>query len=137
IHYAGCCNPIPGDLITGVINTGTGVTIHNQTCHNLRNLALNPQRMLDVCWKENNDETQFFPSRIRVIMQNKSGSLADVSSIIARKKVNIINIKIINRNIDYFELMIDIEVNNTEHLEDIISALRISKKIVDVERIMI
>lgn len=137
MHFAGCCNPIPGDLIVGVINTGTGVTIHNQTCHNLKNLFLNPQRIINVCFKENNESQQFYSSRIRIVVENKSGSLADVSSIIARKQVNITNIKITNRNIDYFELFVDVEVRNTDHLEEIISALRISRKIIEVERVMI
>lgn len=138
IHYAGCCNPIPGDLIVGVINTGTGVTIHNQSCHNLKNIFLTPQRIIDVCWKEENKNSEkLYASRVRVVVENKSGSLADVSSIIARKQVNITNIKITNRNIDYFELMIDVEVRNVEHLEEIISALRISRKIIEVERVMI
>lgn len=135
MRYGGCCVPIPGDPIVGVINTGTGVTIHNQNCHNLKNFALRPQGILDVCWKgdeEIGSETYF--SRVRVVTENKSGSLADVSSIIAKKKVNINNIKISNRSADYFELMIDVEVKNVDHLEEILSTLRISKKIVEVER---
>lgn len=136
MHYGGCCNPIPGDPIAGIINTGTGVTIHNQTCKNLKNLVLTPQRVLDVCWK-NDDEIgdDLYASRIRVIVENKSGSLADVSSIIAKKKVNITNIKTSNRSVDYFELMVDVEVRSVDHLEEIISSLRVSKKIAEVERI--
>ena len=136
MHYAGCCNPIPGDPIVGVINTGTGVTIHNQTCHNLKNLALSPQRIIDVCWK--NDEElgdEMYASRIRVVVENQSGSLADISSTIAKKKVNISNITITNRSTDYFELIIDVEVKSVDHLEEILSALRISKKTSEVERI--
>ncbi|MBP7710278.1 MAG: bifunctional (p)ppGpp synthetase/guanosine-3',5'-bis(diphosphate) 3'-pyrophosphohydrolase [Rickettsiales bacterium] len=136
MHYAGCCNPIPGDPIVGIINTGTGVTIHNQTCKNLKNLVLTPQRVLDVCWKSDDEiGNEMYASRIRVMVENKSGSLADVSSIIAKKNVNISNIKMLNRLADYFELMVDVEVKSVDHLEEILSALRISKKIVEVERI--
>ncbi len=137
MHYAGCCNPIPGDLIVGVINTGTGVTIHNQSCHNLKNIVLNPQRILDVCWKNNKKDEYLYVSRVRVVIANQSGSLADVTGAIARKQVNITNVKITNRNIDYFEIFIDVEVKNVDHLEDMISALRISRKIVEVERVMV
>ena len=28
VHYAGCCHPIPGDRIVGIVATGKGVTIH-------------------------------------------------------------------------------------------------------------
>jgi GTP diphosphokinase / guanosine-3',5'-bis(diphosphate) 3'-diphosphatase len=136
MHYAGCCNPIPGDPIVGIINTGTGVTIHNQNCKNLKNLVLTPQRVVEVCWKSGNEiGKEMYASRICVMVENKSGSLADVSSIIARKNVNISNIKILNRLADYFELLVDVEVRDLDHLEEILSTLRISKKIVEVVRI--
>lgn len=137
IHYGGCCIPIPGDAIVGVINTGTGVTIHNQVCSNFKNMVINAQRVIDVCWKsEEEDSDRMYSSRVRVMVENKSGSLAYVSSIIAKKKVNISNIKITNRAADYFELMIDIEVKNISHLEDIISSLRSSSKVLDVVRVV-
>lgn len=137
IRYAGCCIPIPGDAIFGVINTGTGVTIHNQNCHNLKNLALTPQRILDVCWKgEDEIGDEMYASRVRIMLHNESGSLAEVSSTIAKKKINISNIKITNRASDHFELMVDIEVRNLDHLEEILSTLRISKKIIEVERVI-
>jgi len=136
MHYAGCCNPIPGDPIAGVINTGTGVTIHNQTCRNLKNLVLTPQRILDVCWK-NDDEIgdEMYASKIRVLIENKTGGLADITSIIAKKKVNISGIKTTSRSSDHFEVMIDVEVKSVDHLEEILSALRISRKILEVERV--
>jgi GTP pyrophosphokinase len=135
IHFAGCCHPIPGDEIVGVINTGTGVTIHNRFCHNVKVIAVNPQRLLDVCWKNTQGlDTEFYHSRICITMHNESGSLADVSSIIAKKEVNITNIKINNRSTDFFEVIIDMNVKNTNHLEEIMSALRMSRKIIEVSR---
>lgn len=136
IRYAGCCSPIPGDSIVGIINTGTGVTIHNQMCLNLKNLALNPQRVLDVCWKSDDkigDET--YSSQIRVVVENKSGALADITNIIAKKKMNIGHIKTTNRCADTFEVVINIDVKSVEHLEEMLSALRMSKKTIEVERI--
>ncbi len=136
IRYAGCCSPIPGDSIVGIINTGTGVTIHNQMCLNLKNLALNPQRVLDVCWK--NDEEigdESYSSQIRVVVENKSGALADITNIIAKKKMNIGHIKTTNRCADTFEVLINIDVKSVEHHEEMLSALRMSKKTIEVERI--
>lgn len=137
IHYAGCCNPIPGDPIVGVINTGTGVTIHNQTCQNLRKMVLIPQRIIDVCWKSDEEMgEEMYPSQIRVVVENKSGGLADITNIIAKKKINISQIKSVNRSLDFFEVLIDLEVKSVDHLEEIISTLRVSKKILEVERIV-
>jgi guanosine-3',5'-bis(diphosphate) 3'-pyrophosphohydrolase len=135
INYAGCCNPIPGDNIVGIINTGTGITIHSQSCYNFKNLAVNQQRIIDVCWKSGDDiADELYSSRIKVVIENKPGALANATSILAKKKVNILNVKMINRSVDYFELIFDIQIKNTEHLEDILSALRISKKISEVYR---
>lgn len=134
LHFGGCCNPIPGDSIVGVINTGTGVTIHNQSCPNLQNIVLNPQRVIEVCWKDGAKADHLYVCRVRVVVENLAGSLADVTGTIARKQVNITNIKTTNRNADYFEIIIDVEVANVEHLEDMMSALRISRKIVEVAR---
>ena len=136
IRYAGCCNPIPGDRIVGIINTGTGVTIHNQMCSNLKHLALNPQRVLDVCWKSDDEiGEQSYTSQIRVVVENKSGALADITNIIAKKKMNIAQIKSTNRNNETFEVIINIDVKNVQHLEEMLSALRMSKKTLEVERL--
>ncbi len=137
MHYAGCCSPIPGDPIMGIINTGTGITIHNQRCRNLKNLVLLPQRIIDVCWKSDSDiGNELYASRVRVVVENKPGAFADVSSIIAKQKVNISNMKLSNRSADYFEMMVDVDVKSVEHLENIISSLRMSKKVLEVERVM-
>lgn len=135
IHYAGCCNPIPGDNIVGVINTGTGITIHTQNCHNFKNLAINQQRIVDFCWKSSDEiGDHLYSSRIKLLVENKPGALANVTSILAKKKVNILNIKTLSRSLDYFELLLDIQIKNTEHLEEILSTLRISKKVSEVFR---
>lgn len=135
MHFAGCCHPIPGDNICGVINTGTGITIHNQSCPNLKAIAINPQRLVDVSWKNHGESSQeLYPTRIKIIVANNSSILAQISSIIAKKKVSIISIRIANRAQDFFELVIDLEVRNIEHLEDVISTLRISNKIIGVNR---
>ncbi|MFM7558642.1 RelA/SpoT family protein, partial [Cylindrospermopsis raciborskii] len=34
-HVAGCCTPIPGEPIIGVVTRGRGISIHRQSCHNL------------------------------------------------------------------------------------------------------
>lgn len=136
IRYAGCCSPIPGDAIVGIINTGTGVTIHNQMCSNLKNLALNPQRVLDVCWKSDIEfSEQSYSCQIRVVVENKSGALADITNVIAKKKMNIGHIRTTNRSLDTFEVVINIDVKNVDHLEEMLSALRISKKTIEVERL--
>lgn len=137
INYASCCNPILGDKIIGIINTGSGISIHNQDCMIAKNTALTPQRVLDVCWKyDDKNSVSSYVGKIRAAFENKSGALANATSIIASNKVNITSIKTSGRSKEIFEVIIDVEVKDLEELENIISALRISGNVIEVERII-
>ena len=50
LHFAGCCHPLPGDRIVGIVTTGKGVTIHTIDCETLESFAETPERWLDVAW---------------------------------------------------------------------------------------
>ena len=52
VHYAGCCHPLPGDRIVGIVTTGKGVTIHTIDCENLEQYADTPERWLDISWED-------------------------------------------------------------------------------------
>src|SRR5579863_7556369 len=49
-HFAGCCHPVPGDEIVGIVATGKGVTIHARECQTLEGFAATPERFIDVDW---------------------------------------------------------------------------------------
>ena len=36
IHYASCCNPIPGDSVIAYISQGKGLMIHVDTCDEIK-----------------------------------------------------------------------------------------------------
>ena len=48
--FAGCCHPVPGDEIVGIVTTGKGVTIHGRECQTLTAFAATPERFIDVDW---------------------------------------------------------------------------------------
>lgn len=134
IKYAGCCNPIFGDPIIGIINTGVGVTIHRQSCLQLKNLALTQQRVLDINWKNQINDLQFYTAQIYLLVDAKNGGLADITSIVAKKKVNITSIKTLNRQHETLEILLNLVVSNLIQLEEIISALKMSSKVISVSR---
>ena len=65
---------------------------------------------------------------------NSPGALGNLSTSIAKSHGNISNLKISHREHDFFDMIIDIEVKNVEHLTDIIAALRADPEINSVER---
>jgi guanosine-3',5'-bis(diphosphate) 3'-pyrophosphohydrolase len=133
LHFAGCCHPLPGDRIVGIVTTGKGVTIHTIDCETLENFADTPERWLDVAWS-NSDAEQVHVGRINVTIANEPGNLGSLTTVIGKQGGNISNLKITNRSTDFFEIMIDIEVVDVKHLTTIIAALRATPVINSVER---
>jgi len=133
VHFAGCCHPIPGDRIVGLVTTGKGITIHTIDCETLEAFVDEPERWLDVAWEHDAAETHHV-GRLNVILLNEPGSLGNLSTIIGKNEGNISNLKITNRTTDFFDMLIDIEVRDVRHLSNIIAALRAAPMINSVER---
>jgi GTP pyrophosphokinase len=85
VRFARCCNPLPGEAITGFITRGRGVTVHLAGCPHA--LATDPQRRVPVVWKAG-DETPR-PIRLEVLCIDQPGLLAAMSKAIAAAGVNI------------------------------------------------
>ncbi len=133
IHFAGCCHPIPGDRIVGIVTTGKGVTIHTMDCETLENYADSPERWIDVAWERDQNESGHI-GRLRLNISNEPAAMATVTNVIARENGNISNFKITNRSMDFFEMLIDIEVRDLRHLNNIIANLRSKEVVQSVER---
>ncbi len=134
VHYAGCCHPLPGDRIVGIVTTGKGVTIHTIDCETLESFADAPERWVDVGWDAGPGETVSHVGRIHVILSNEPGSMGNLTTIIGKNQGNISNLKITSRSTDFFEILIDIEVQDVKHLTNIIAALRTNSSVNSVER---
>lgn len=135
IHYAGCCHPLPGDRIVGIVQTGKGVTIHTRDCSTLTQYESEPDRWLDVSWDSEADHHEIHVGRLYVLLSNQSGALAKMSTIVSHQDANIINFKITNRTETFFDIVVDIEVKDADHLTNIIGSLRAVSQIVSVERV--
>ncbi|MCC7048043.1 MAG: bifunctional (p)ppGpp synthetase/guanosine-3',5'-bis(diphosphate) 3'-pyrophosphohydrolase [Alphaproteobacteria bacterium] len=133
VHYAGCCHPLPGDRIVGIVTTGKGVSIHTIDCETLEQYNDQPERWIDVGWEEDATDMPRV-GRIDVVIANEPGSLGNLTTAIGKSEGNIHNLKITNRSQDFFEILVDIEVRDVKHLTNIIAALRATPSINSVER---
>lgn len=134
INFAKCCHPLPGDRIVGIVTTGKGVTIHTIDCATLERFSDEPERWLDVSWNEDYVANESHVSRIRLVLINQPGSLATLSNVIAKNHGNINNLNFVNRTDVFCELLVDVEVHDVRHLNDIMAALRASPGISSVRR---
>jgi GTP pyrophosphokinase len=134
VHYANCCHPLPGDKIIGILTPGKGVTIHTKDCETLESFADTPERWVGVAWDLGPEMPESRVGRINLIVANERGALGTLTTVIAQNLGNINNLKITNRSADFFEMILDIEVKNTQHLNDIVAALRATREINSVDR---
>jgi guanosine-3',5'-bis(diphosphate) 3'-pyrophosphohydrolase len=135
VHFARCCHPLPGDRIVGIITTGKGVTIHTIDCATLESFSEAPERWIDVGWDSVSEGAAgVYTGRLKVTVANQPGSLSKLSTVIARHEGNISNLRIVNRSMDFFDMVIDVEVNDVKHLANITAALRATPAINAVER---
>ncbi len=135
VHFARCCHPLPGDRIVGIITTGKGVTIHTIDCSTLESFSESPERWIDVGWDSMNESAPgLYTGRLKVTVANQPGSLSKLSTVIARHEGNISNLRIVNRSMDFFDMVIDVEVSDVKHLANITAALRATPAINAVER---
>ena len=50
VQYGRCCHPIPGDPILGHMSPGKGIVIHLESCRNLKEIRLNPEKCMPLVW---------------------------------------------------------------------------------------
>lgn len=131
VHFARCCNPLPGDEVRGFITRGRGITVHRVDCPNL--LSSPPERWVEVHWKS--DKGVVLPAKIKVHADDRRGLLAALTTSISNQGVNITKAYVSTTKageaINYFE----IEVSSAKQLEKVLHALRKVKGVKKVERV--
>ncbi len=139
VHYAGCCRPLPGDRIVGIVSTGKGVTIHITDCPTLEAFAHTPERFLEIDWDTDSLGTSgdAMPhlGRVSVIAANEPDVLATLTNAISKHDGTVTNLRIVNRQLDFMEVLIDVEVRDVRHLGNVIAGLRVVSGTTQVERV--
>jgi len=131
IRFGKCCQPVPGDPIIGYITRGYGVAVHRTNCVNA--LRLTPERQIEVEWNRETSET--YPVKIQIVSLDRVGLLADVVGNISKYGANILNASSETRENKMVDSYFTIGVENTSHLERILSAVKKVKLVQDVKRI--
>jgi len=134
-HMAKCCQPVPGDEISGFITQGRGISVHRLDCEQLAN-ALNqqPEREVDVQWGIDNNQS--YQVSINIIGSDRQGLLRDISTIISNERVSIIGLE---SNTDHakqsMSMGIKIEISNNEALTRLMTKLNQLDDVIDVKRL--
>jgi guanosine-3',5'-bis(diphosphate) 3'-pyrophosphohydrolase len=134
VRLANCCQPIPGDNITGYITRGKGVTIHRADCPYLA--STETFRQIPAEWDGGGGPKKFYPVKIQVVTVDKPGLLADITNALKAADVNVTKASVEttaeNKGIAQFTLQVADQV----HLEKVFGALKRLKEVISVRRTM-
>jgi guanosine-3',5'-bis(diphosphate) 3'-pyrophosphohydrolase len=133
VHFAGCCHPVPGDPIVGVVRTGRGVTVHRSECGTLGRRRGDPERWLDLGWSSGPADGKAI-ARLQIMTLNQPGSLGSLSTAIGRQGGNITDVRFGTKSPDLYEIVLDVEVEDLDHLDRVVAGLRATPVVTHVER---
>ncbi|MEJ0057155.1 MAG: bifunctional (p)ppGpp synthetase/guanosine-3',5'-bis(diphosphate) 3'-pyrophosphohydrolase [Bacteroidota bacterium] len=130
---AKCCTPIPGDEVFGFVTVSEGIKIHRTNCSNAPELLSNHNnRVIKAKWTSQHEVA--FLTGLKVVGTDRVGLINDVSKIISEElKVNMSSISFRTEQ-GIFEGEIMLYVNDTRHLDLLISKLEKVEGVVKVAR---
>jgi GTP diphosphokinase / guanosine-3',5'-bis(diphosphate) 3'-diphosphatase len=133
IRFAPETGAVPGERIVGILTPGQGITIYPIFARSLQKFDDEPDRWVDLTW-DTPDDGQFYPARIKVMIHNEVGALAQVTGAIGENGGNIDNLQMVTRAQDFYDLDIVLEVHDVKHLNRIMQDLRLKPLVSSVVR---
>jgi GTP pyrophosphokinase len=131
LHFARCCQPVPGDRVIGVVTQGRGVSVHRQDCPNTFDDRVPPERKVSVEWDAGRGDT--FPVRLVVYGHDRPALLADIAKTIAATQVNIRTAGMASEDQTARGVFV-VEVPHLAKLQEVMTAVRKLKGVTRVER---
>ncbi len=126
-----CCNPLPGDSITGFITRGRGVTVHTVDCPKV--LATDPDRRVEVSWDDASDLSH--QAKIRAVSVDRPGILASMTKTISNLGVNISQANIrTSSDLKAINIFV-LDIKNRQQLLEVVRALETLAGVISVDQI--
>ena len=136
IKFAPETFPLPGDRIVGIMTPGEGVMVYPISSPLLQDYEAELDRWLPLKWDDEASHGRMYDTRLSLTVSNKIGALAIISRTIGEFGANISNLSMNQRDEDFCLLEMDLEVRDLNHVKEIISALRGSRLVNRVKRVI-
>ncbi len=133
VKLAKCCTPVPGDDIVGFVTRGSGVSVHRSDCVNVKALASEEDRFVDVSWAPTTKSV--FRVQIQVEALDRSGLLSDVTRVLSEHHVNILSATVSTTDERLAISRFVFEMGDAVHLDRILNAVRRIDAVYDVYRV--
>ncbi len=132
INFGKCCNPVPGDPITGIVTKGRGIVVHTNICKNLLKLMQDPDRIVDVSWDV--EKGSRFTSGIFILGERKNKFLSEISDMVNGEDGNIQTVNLKSEN-SLVNCILTVDVYDLSHLNRIINKINKVSGVISVGRL--
>jgi GTP diphosphokinase / guanosine-3',5'-bis(diphosphate) 3'-diphosphatase len=132
VYRSKCCNPIPGDDITGYVTRGRGIAVHSTNCPNVQNLLYEAERRIPVEWAGTAEST--FPVRLRIFTEDRPGMLAGITGVISDVGANIRTFESGGQGL-HARIEVALDVRDRKQLERIVTGVKRIPGVFDIERV--
>jgi GTP pyrophosphokinase len=137
VHYiAGCCTPIPGEPIMGVVTRGRGISIHRQGCHNLDHVEC--ERLVPVRWNlavENTGRPHTYPVNLQIEAMDRVGVLKDILSRLSDQGINVRHAQVKTALGQPALMDLGIEIRDRHQLEHLFTQIKKMSDILNIRRV--
>jgi GTP pyrophosphokinase len=134
VKLARCCAPVPGDLITGFITRGSGVSVHRADCINMADLQVHQgDRIVGVKWNTSAKST--FLVNIQVEALDRARLLSDITKALSDQHVNILSASVVTNKDQTAISKFLFEMADASHLDTVLAAVKSVEGVYDVNRV--
>lgn len=135
-YIAGCCNPLPGEQIIGVVTrSAKGISIHRQGCPNVENIP--SDRLIPVSWNMKNCKTRTntYPVNLQIETIDRVGVLKDILARLSDQNINVRNAGVKTNFGQPALISLIIEIKDHEQLQQIIVKIKKMSDILNIKRV--
>ncbi len=133
VTRARCCNPLRGEDIVGYVTRGKGVAVHTRRCKNVKQLMVNPERIVEVEWAGKSDK-ESYAVKLLAITENRTGMIAGITGAISDMKTGIRDARASVAPDERGRIEVTVEVFDVKHLDKVINSIKSVPGVLDVER---
>ncbi|MCL6434266.1 MAG: bifunctional (p)ppGpp synthetase/guanosine-3',5'-bis(diphosphate) 3'-pyrophosphohydrolase [Leptolyngbyaceae cyanobacterium HOT.MB2.61] len=135
-HMAGCCTPVPGEAIIGVVTRGRGISIHRQGCPNAEQVP--GDRLVPVNWNSHEQESgrpQTYPVDIQIEVIDRVGVLKDILSRLTDNNINVRNAQVKTYPDQTATIDLGIDIRDHEQLERTFTQIKKLSDVLNLRRL--
>ena len=135
IVRAKCCQPVPGDEVTGYMTRGKGIALHRHGCANVAHYhQTEPERLIEIDWKPS-DPTQRFSTDIKIELVDRLGLLEDIGKLFSEAKTFIQAIRTRSLPNHTAVMQISFDAADTDHIAAMTVRLQRLTDVMDIHRL--